>query len=337
LFVLAAARRLLIVACDIPRIVGGLIGQMDVKDFNRNVREKRAATFVGAIDPEQLDQLFSLARLEAMLRSETVPVLNVDLFKKGSLMRLVDVQKKSGKSHLAVVSDHFLKGSTIRVRDVDRFDELLGAFVRELQRYFGAHSQLNVYLTPPGERGFPPHFDTTDVFVVQCIGRKEWNIFEAYSNGIDLPLPETDWDPDRFAPSVPPRSITLSAGDVLYLPRGVMHEAFCTDRESMHLTISIVSLTVVDLMVRAFKAAAASDVELRRRVSWSVDSEGNALELEEATRQLRQRIIDVADQVDFGELLMAEKRSVAPEREEPTSSGLLSAMARLQSIQSKRS
>jgi hypothetical protein len=53
-----------------------------------------------------------------------------------------------------------------------------------------------------------------------------------------------DWDPERFKPLSVPDPITLSAGDVLYMPRGVMHQAFCIERESMHLTISLMPLTV---------------------------------------------------------------------------------------------
>jgi ribosomal protein L16 Arg81 hydroxylase len=238
--------------------------------------------------------------------SEAAPLLNVDIYDQGHLMRLVDVQKKSGKSYLAVVAENFRRGSTIRVRDVDKFDVRLNRFVAEVQRYFTARAQTNVYLTPPAKSGFPPHFDITDVFIVQCVGRKEWRIFEDYSHRMELPLPETDWDPDRFRTSGEGESIHLCAGDVLYVPRGVMHQAFCTDRESMHLTISIVPLTFVDLIVKVIKATAENDTELRRRVPWSVQqSEDDGWE--ELRSQLRKHIINLADQIDVDGLLRSER------------------------------
>src|SRR5215467_10859185 len=152
---------------DVSAAARGLIGGMDITEFNREVRELRAQRFVAALRPAEVDQLYSVARLEAMLHAETVPMLNVDIYSTGSLMRLVDVQKKSGKTYLGIVADSFRQGSTIRVRDLDQYDVCLRGFRAEVQKYFAARAQINLYLTPPGTSGFPPHFDITDVFVVQ--------------------------------------------------------------------------------------------------------------------------------------------------------------------------
>jgi hypothetical protein len=35
-----------------------------------------------------------------------------------------------------------------------------------VERHFIGRCDGNIYLTPPGKPGFPPHFDITDVFVV---------------------------------------------------------------------------------------------------------------------------------------------------------------------------
>jgi ribosomal protein L16 Arg81 hydroxylase len=244
-----------------------------------------------------------------MLRSEAVPMLNVDIYSQGSLMRLVDAQKKSGKTYLGIVGDSFRRGSTIRVRDVDQSDVLLRRFQAEAQRYFAARSQINLYLTPPGNSGFPPHFDITDVFVVQCVGAIEWKAFQRYTNHTVLPLPETDWDPDRFQPCGSGESLRMCAGDVLYLPRGVMHQAFCTDRESLHLTISIEPLTVVDLLAKALRAAAAKDPALRQRVEWSLETAG--AEADELTAELASHMKNVMDRIDVGELLKSERVRLA--------------------------
>ena len=120
-------------------------------------------------------------------------------------------------------------------------------------------------------------FDTTDVFVVQCAGRKHWRIFEQYANMTELPPMESGWEPGRFEPTSKPRELALDKGDVLYLPRGVMHSAHCTDRESMHLTISLASPTVGDLLRKALASAAAADVALRRRVPWGYADDEAAL------------------------------------------------------------
>ena len=274
------------VAFDARSLSRNLIGNMDIRRFDTDIRERRFARFAGVMGADALDRLCSLSTIESLLAREAIPLPQIDIFDHGHLRRLADMQRKSGRTGLAVVADAFRAGATIRVRDLDRFDPRLTDFADEIRRYFAAHSQINVYLTPPGTSGFPPHFDITDVFIVQCLGTKQWQVFGDYTNRIELPPPETNWEPDRFVPSGPADDVTLDTGDVLYLPRGVMHRAFCTDRESMHLTISLTPLTVADLLAQAVRTMAAVDVDLRRRVAWSVD--GSADDLEEVNRQIRQ-------------------------------------------------
>jgi lysine-specific demethylase/histidyl-hydroxylase NO66 len=63
--------------------------------------------------------------------------------------------------------------------------------------------QINAYLTPPAQAGFPPHFDNTDLFILQVAGSKEWCVHSDYTNRVALPDPDTPWDPDRFRPTGP--------------------------------------------------------------------------------------------------------------------------------------
>ncbi len=296
-------------AFDAQAAARALTGGMSIQAFNAEVREKRAARFESALQPEMLGDVFDFARLESLLASEAIPLAYVDVFDGGQLTRLVDMQRKSGKTGLAVVAARFSGGSTIRVRDIDKFNVRLGALVTEIQRYFAAHSQINLYLTPPGKTGFAPHFDITDVFILQCLGAKQWRLFEDYSNRIDLPLMDTNWDPDRFKPSFVPDPITLSAGDVLYLPRGVMHEAFCTKRESMHLTISLMSLTVSDLIVRELQRVGADHIQFRQRVPWSAEEDG-ANANEHITSLVRSCLSELSKSLDIGTLLRTERQAL---------------------------
>jgi hypothetical protein len=312
-------------AFDVQMLTRGLIGGKGIQQFNREIRERRATKFEAAIDPEQLNQLYSLDRLESLFNDDALPILYVDIFDDGHLKKLADVQRKSGKSCLAAAIENFRRGSTIRVRDLDKFDTRLNRLVSEIQRYFTARSQINLYLTPPAKTGFPPHFDITDAFIIQCIGSKEWRLFPDYSNRIELPLMATNWDPDRFRPSEPSEGITLGPGDVLYLPRGAMHQAFCTERESMHLTVSLVPLTFADLIAKALNAAAEEDVELRRRAPWSVEDG----KFDELTGQVRERIVKLVDRMDVGSLLAAERCSLSGDSEANSSGELQSVIASL--------
>ncbi len=311
-------------ALDVEMLARSLIGGIEIQTFDREVREKRVAKFAGAIGEQQLDQLYSLSKLEALLKIEAIPMAYVDLFDGGQLRRLADVQNKSGRTSFAVIADSLRKGATVRVRDADKFDAQLHQFVREIQRCLAAASQINVYLTPPSKTGFPPHFDTTDVFIVQCAGRKEWKIFHEYTNKTELPLMETPWDADRFRPCGDAENITLHPGDVLYLPRGAMHEAFCNERESMHLTISIAPLTFADLIAKALRAAAETDIAFRRRVPWSM--EGGDGDCKELAIQVTTLVRELADRIDVGALLKRERDAIGGERGADGSGDLTSAL-----------
>lgn len=292
-------------ALNVEMLARNLIGGMELQAFDRDVREKRVAKFEGALGEEQLEQLYGLAKLEGLLKNEAIPMLSVDIFDGGQLRRLVDVQNKSGKTSLAVIAERLRKGATIRVRDADKFDAGLNHFVQEIRRRFTAQSQINVYLTPPSQMGFAAHFDTTDVFIVQCLGEKEWKIFQEYTNKTELPVMETVWDAERYRPCGAAENITLRPGDVLYLPRGAMHEAFCAERESMHLTISIAPLTFGDLIGKALRAAAESDIALRGRVPWSM--EGGESGCGDVAAQVRELACRMAERIDVGALLEVER------------------------------
>jgi ribosomal protein L16 Arg81 hydroxylase len=121
--------------------------------------------------------------------------------------------------------------------------------------------------------------------------------------------------------------MTLTAGDVLYLPRGVVHEAFCSDRESLHLTVSIVPLTYTDLIEKALRAVSKTNVDFRQRVPWS--SEQSEEDFRNLSRQVKQRILKLADQLDLPALIEAEHHSLQKESPKSSSSELEAAIASL--------
>ncbi|KAF1795348.1 JmjC domain [Phytophthora cactorum] len=81
-----------------------------------------------------------------------------------------------------------------------------------------------------------PHHDDVEVFVVQTQGRKKWKLYH--------PLVElagehsSDLAEDQIGE--PWMELVVEEGDVLYFPRGVVHQA-CTDEKefSTHVTISV--------------------------------------------------------------------------------------------------
>lgn len=74
---------------------------------------------------------------------------------------------------------------------------------------------------------------------------------------------------DRSELKEPSKEVTLEAGDLLYFPRGIIHEGYTDkDMHSLHVTISVYQKTAyIDLMEHLLKpaltAAANNDVEFR--------------------------------------------------------------------------
>jgi hypothetical protein len=107
---------------------------------------------------------------------------------------------------------------------------------------------VNAYYTPRAAQGLPVHHDTHDVFVLQVSGEKRWLV---YKPALELPLRNQKYSAEMGGPGEPVHDLVLRPGDMLYLPRGWLHEALTSDSDSLHLTVGVNVVTWLD----AFKAA----------------------------------------------------------------------------------
>ena len=147
----------------------------------------------------------------------------------------------------------------------------LGYLVRGLEAELGCRAQANVYLSPPGAAAFAPHYDAHDVLVLQAHGQKEWTLFEGPE-----PVPATHhFDPATHPPGGPVDTFTLRTGDLAYLPRGLMHHAAAARDASLHVTVGIHWVSILDVLEAALERAGADRPELRRALPhrWWVDEE----------------------------------------------------------------
>jgi ribosomal protein L16 Arg81 hydroxylase len=149
----------------------------------------------------------------------------------------------------AKLLNQFASGATIVLQGLHRLWPPLIDLVRQAVDELGHPVQANAYITPPVNRGFDPHYDDHDVFVLQVSGQKRWIVHDPV---FDHPLPSQPWTQhraeiaDRVADE-PVIDTVLSAGDALYLPRGWVHSAQALATTSIHLTIGVSALTGVDV------------------------------------------------------------------------------------------
>uniref|UniRef100_G1PWF8 Bifunctional lysine-specific demethylase and histidyl-hydroxylase n=1 Tax=Myotis lucifugus TaxID=59463 RepID=G1PWF8_MYOLU len=88
------------------------------------------------------------------------------------------VLNKDGKVHfLQLRKDFDQKRATIQFHQPQRFKDELWRIQEQLECYFGSLVGSNVYITPAGSQGLPPHYDDVEVFILQLEGQKHWRLY----------------------------------------------------------------------------------------------------------------------------------------------------------------
>ncbi len=158
-----------------------------------------------------------------------------------------------------VVFSEFYQGATLVLQALHTNWVPLALFCRNLETFFNYPVQTNIYLTPRHSQGFSAHYDTHDVFVLQVAGAKRWRIYEG---PIHLPDRSQAFKASETAPGRLLLDQELKAGDMLYLPRGFIHEGLTSDSDSLHITVGIISYTWVDIFNEALSLV-KTDPEFR--------------------------------------------------------------------------
>ena len=158
----------------------------------------------------------------------------------------------------------YSQGATIVVSEAHKKFQPLQVLCSRFSRDFQMLSQANVYLSPAGNQGFHSHYDTHDVFVLQLAGGKK---FRFYNTGIKLPFTDDTYTPDSNNDSQVVDEVDISAGDTLYIPRGIVHDAIADKGEpSLHITLGAFPYVLRDLLQEMIQVAAEGDVEWRSAI-----------------------------------------------------------------------
>ena len=159
----------------------------------------------------------------------------------------------------AVLSD-MRAGSTLILDQLHNREPKLGLLCRVLAAELGHKFQTNLYLTPANGKGFSPHWDNHDVFILQTMGSKNWSIekqrrvFPEKGGTMDEQSRELRGELQAFV---------LEQGDLIYIPRGFVHAAECGPEPSLHITLGVTGVFWDDLLYAAIKAAILQDERLR--------------------------------------------------------------------------
>ncbi|OYY72494.1 JmjC domain-containing protein [Sphingomonas sp. 28-63-12] len=132
-------------------------------------------------------------------------------------------------------------GASLVANDVENIAPELAVITDMLADRFGAVSNANIYCSFAGIQAFATHCDLHEVFALQCHGTKKWRF---YRNRADNPLTQPSGGADvqqmiDQARGPVAMEVLMQPGDLLYVPRGVYHDAIATSDESLHVTFAV--------------------------------------------------------------------------------------------------
>ncbi|HEY6160160.1 MAG TPA: cupin domain-containing protein [Bacteroidia bacterium] len=154
----------------------------------------------------------------------------------------------------------FSEGSTIIFNQLQNRILPLSQLCRALEKEFSMPFQTNIYLTPPGAQGFSAHYDTHDVFVIQVAGSKHWRI---YDKPVEYPTSSEPFSSSNHNIGSVTQEFVLEAGDIAYIPRGIVHDATTSKDLSLHITLGVMSYTWLNLIGEALLQLSVKNPKVR--------------------------------------------------------------------------
>lgn len=169
---------------------------------------------------------------------------------------------------------------------------LVGQFARQ-------PTTSNAYVSfsgpiPKGQGTFGKHWDTHDVFAIQLIGKKLWQLYPPTQ---PLPLShQTSRRMQQACPALPAFEYVLNAGDLLYIPRGWWHQVTPLDTASLHLSVGTYPSSISDYIFWVCSRQLPQLLDARRTCR---DTAALPATLDQVMQALNQAVFSSANVRDF--------------------------------------
>ena len=162
----------------------------------------------------------------------------------------------------------FTRGRSIIVNRIDLVHPPIARLCQALRAHLH-HVFAVCYCTPRGTQAVPPHSDDQDVFILQVAGRKRWLV---YDSQILLPysheqIGKRGLQLDVSSLGPPVLETVLGEGQLLYIPRGAIHQAMADkDVSSLHITLTVQTsdLTCGQFVLAALEQLLSAHDEFRQ-------------------------------------------------------------------------
>ncbi|MEZ4888011.1 MAG: cupin domain-containing protein [Chitinophagales bacterium] len=225
-----------------------LLGSIDKKSFFNEFYQKKHL-YIKRNDKSYYDNILTLKDIDEYLSKKDIRYPSIRVVKNGLKIDKYKYLKDIpyGDSCFTELLDNdklyklYKDGSTIVLQSFQRHIESLRRLSLELHSQILCEFQANLYLTPKLSQGFAAHYDAHDVLILQIHGKKEWYLYESpeflpTKNQTFFSTPHCQIDWDNMKPTF---HKTIEEGDLLYIPRGLVHKAVTTDTTSLHITFGM--------------------------------------------------------------------------------------------------
>jgi ribosomal protein L16 Arg81 hydroxylase len=230
-------------------------------------REKRPL-HVSRRHPDYYRSLFSVADLDALLAQSRPRFPQVRVVSKGRptpFESLLDsgwmtpvLTGSTSEAQVNSLYDLYADGYTVVV-ELEKLWRTVSELARNMDAALNHKTTAELYMTPRGAQGFDLHFDHHDVFLLQIEGRKHWQVFPPVQ---ELPVSVTPVSREQ-AEGPPLVDAVIEPGDLLYIPRGFLHQGFTSDTFSLHITFGVFVYRWQHLIVEALRELTERDARFR--------------------------------------------------------------------------
>ncbi|SFW13377.1 JmjC domain-containing protein [Chitinophaga sancti] len=247
-----------------------LIAPFNEQEFIRNYFEK-SPLVIRRGDPHYYTNLLSLAGVDNIIKSGIGGGLQLTMSHAAKKMLPADymtgwntdyVYGQTGIDPQKVFKHLQEDRASIIIHNAIQYHQPLQDLVTSVDEVFNCSSGVNLFITPSHAQCFQVHYDEHDLFIIQVSGSKHWKIFES---GVYLPLEPQNKRSVDFSGLELLYDITLEQGDLLYMPRGFVHEVTTTDLLSCHITLGMQNTSLIKRFADYVTQAAMQDDPLFRK------------------------------------------------------------------------
>jgi hypothetical protein len=136
-------------------------------------------------------------------------------------------------------------GASLHLPDVEQFlapeAPLRHLYRNTIERLQHPGHSIHCFISPPGRECLGTHYDQNEIFTLQISGSKRWKLFHRV-----VAVEPAGCPPDQLAEPI--AEFSLGPGDMLYHPRGQVHEVMSEDSVSCSVALVIAPLTWRELL-----------------------------------------------------------------------------------------